>query len=163
MSDPAPAFAHSHPGFNYRVAGVCLHAGHVLLHRAEDDDFWALPGGRPEFGEPSDAALVREMREEIEVEVTIERFLWLLENFYEYRGQQKHELCCYYVMALPPGSPLLDVSREFSGFEPTVRLIYRWFPLAALDAVTLYPTFLKAGLRALPAHPARVVQVDEKD
>jgi hypothetical protein len=32
--------------FNYRVAGVCLHADYVLLQRAVADDFWALPGGR---------------------------------------------------------------------------------------------------------------------
>ncbi|HET7034562.1 MAG TPA: NUDIX hydrolase [Thermomicrobiaceae bacterium] len=157
-----PAHAHDDRRFNYRVGGVCLHRGHVLLHRAEDDDFWAMPGGRPEFGEPSDVALQREMREEIGVEVAVERFLWLLENFYAYRGQQVHELACYYLMALPDGSPLLDTSREFSGYEPTVRLLYRWFPLEALDEITLYPTFLKVGLRDLPAHPTRVVHTDEK-
>jgi hypothetical protein len=26
--------------FGYRVAAVAIHDGHVLLHRAECDDFW---------------------------------------------------------------------------------------------------------------------------
>ena len=37
--------------FKHRVAGACLHAGHVLLTRAEDEEFWLLPGGRVEFHE----------------------------------------------------------------------------------------------------------------
>ena len=38
--------------FNLRVAGVAIHKEQVLLHRAESDDFWALPGGRAEMMEP---------------------------------------------------------------------------------------------------------------
>ena len=29
--------------FHYRVAGVCVHDGYILLHRADHDDYWALP------------------------------------------------------------------------------------------------------------------------
>ena len=57
--------------FNYRVAGVCVHAGHVLLHQAAGDDFSALPGGRPELGEDSRTALAREMHEELGVEIVV--------------------------------------------------------------------------------------------
>lgn len=155
--------AHDDQRFNYRVAGVCLHRGHVLLHRAENDDFWTLPGGRPVFGEPSDTALRREMREEIGVEITVERLLWFLENFFVYQGQQAHEIACYYLMDLPPDSPFLDVSREFPGYEPTVALIYRWFPLEQLADIRLYPTFLSAALRSLPEQPTRLIHIDEPE
>ena len=30
--------------FNFRVAGIVMDAGRVLLHKAEQDDFWNLPG-----------------------------------------------------------------------------------------------------------------------
>ncbi|MCZ8516105.1 hypothetical protein O9H85_27625 [Paenibacillus filicis] len=36
--------------FNFRVAGICLENGHVLLHKAIDDNHWALPGGRVQMG-----------------------------------------------------------------------------------------------------------------
>jgi hypothetical protein len=32
---------------NYRVVGVCIRDGHVLLHWEEKDEFWVMPGGRP--------------------------------------------------------------------------------------------------------------------
>jgi ADP-ribose pyrophosphatase YjhB (NUDIX family) len=52
--------------FGMRVAGVAIHERHVLLHRAEHDDFWALPGGRVEMLEPADVSLKREMKEEMD-------------------------------------------------------------------------------------------------
>lgn len=36
----------------------------MLLHKAEDDDFWALPGGRSQPLEPATATLRREMVDE---------------------------------------------------------------------------------------------------
>ena len=35
--------------FNYRVVGVALHNGRVLLHKNETEHFWSLPGGRGEL------------------------------------------------------------------------------------------------------------------
>ncbi|HEX8919017.1 MAG TPA: NUDIX domain-containing protein, partial [Chloroflexota bacterium] len=51
--------------FNYRVAGLCIQDGWVLLHRMNEDPFWTVPGGRCEMLEPSAEALKREMREEL--------------------------------------------------------------------------------------------------
>ena len=61
--------------FNYRVAGICAHDGHVLLHRAESEDFWNLPGGRPERGEAPAAALARAMQKEIGLSVEVGRLM----------------------------------------------------------------------------------------
>ncbi|MDI3340142.1 MAG: NUDIX domain-containing protein [Sphaerobacter sp.] len=61
--------------FLYRAGGVCLQDGRVLLHRAVDDDYWSLPGGRCEILETAAEALAREMREELAVDVTVGRLL----------------------------------------------------------------------------------------
>ena len=84
--------AHGDYSFNYRIVGVALHDGHVLLHRGESEDFWTLPGGRAELGEPAEETLRREMREELGVEVEVERLLWVVENFFSYQGRSWHEL-----------------------------------------------------------------------
>ena len=68
---------------NYRVAGVCIHDGHVLLHREEKDDFWVMPGGRPLLFEASPDRLVREMAEEISTRVEVLRLLCVVENVFE--------------------------------------------------------------------------------
>jgi hypothetical protein len=56
-------FCRNNVTFGLRVAGIAIHEGYVLLHRAECDDFWALPGGRAEQLEPSTASLKHEIME----------------------------------------------------------------------------------------------------
>ena len=45
--------------FNYRIAGLAFRDGALLVHQAEGDDFWTLPGGRAEIGEPAEQTLRR--------------------------------------------------------------------------------------------------------
>ena len=47
--------------FNFRAAAVIVDDGSALLHRATYEDFWSLPGGRVEVGEPSAATVAREL------------------------------------------------------------------------------------------------------
>jgi len=56
-----------------RSAGVCVSESGVLLvnHSKHGRSYWVLPGGHVEFGERLDAALVREMREELQLDVTV--------------------------------------------------------------------------------------------
>ncbi len=77
--------------FTYRVAAAVVHEGRVLLNREEADSFWFLPGGRCEAMEPSSVALLREMREELGETVTIERLLWVAENFFTDARGPHHE------------------------------------------------------------------------
>lgn len=48
------------------------------------------------------------------------------------------------------------------GDEGGIPLIYRWFPLDALEPLELYPAFLKTGLQRLPKYPEHVT-FKEKD
>lgn len=89
--------------FVYRTVGVAIDGGRVLLHQAEGDDFWSMPGGRVEPLEPSPDALRREMREEIGVAVRVERLLWVVENFYRHEALAYHELALFYLMSFPLG------------------------------------------------------------
>jgi ADP-ribose pyrophosphatase YjhB (NUDIX family) len=146
--------------FNYRIVGVAVRGDEVLLHRAVTDDFWALPGGRAELREPAEATLRREMREELDVEVRVECLLWVVENFFTFRGVDHHELALYFLMGLPPGSAPATAREPFRGDEDGLELVFRWFPVAGLDRIRLYPTFLRESLRSLPATPVHVVHTD---
>jgi ADP-ribose pyrophosphatase YjhB (NUDIX family) len=83
------------------VAGVAIVDGRVLLHQGAGDDFWTLPGGRPEVMETASDALGREMLEETALTVTVSRLLWTVENFFTYGGRQFHELLLCFEMTLP--------------------------------------------------------------
>jgi ADP-ribose pyrophosphatase YjhB (NUDIX family) len=149
--------------FVYRVAGVCIHDDHVLIHCFNgDESMWALPGGRVELLEASQGTLRREMREELGLEVTVERLLWVVENFFRWEdGRHAHELGLYYLMALPSDCPLLDTSRTFERVDEGLLIHFRWLPLAELDSVPLQPAFLRTRLRHLPPHVEHIVNMDE--
>ena len=150
--------------FNYRVAGVALNGDRVLIHRAEIDDFWALPGGRVEILETAEHALVREMKEEINVEVSVGRLLWVVENFFEYDDNPYHELGLYFLMTLPEDSGLYE-TETFEGKEDylpglgrNLKLIFEWQPLTILNEVTVVPEFLQTALHSIPTTPQHIVQ-----
>ena len=145
---------------NYRVAGVCVHEGHVLLHREEKDDFWVMPGGRPLLFEASTDTLVREMEEEISTRIEVLRLLWVVENFFEYFGKRLHEISFYYLMSLPEDSPYRDVEVDFTGREGEITLLFHWFPIDQIAGVRLLPAFLTTELKALPEFPVHIVHED---
>jgi ADP-ribose pyrophosphatase YjhB (NUDIX family) len=156
--------------FNFRAAAVIIDDGHVLLHRASYEPFWALPGGRVEASEPSAAAVVRELAEELgpACDAQVGRLLWVVENFYGDEDEPFHELGMYYLVTLGAASPYLAKDRAYDGIEDDlpshegehIRLIFQWFPLNALADLLLYPTFLRERLAALPATTELVVHTD---
>ena len=156
--------------FNFRAAAVIVDDGYALLHRASFEDFWSLPGGRVEVGEPSAATVGRELAEELgpACEARVERLLWIIENFFEYEGERVHELGMYYLVTLGASCPYLAKDRPFDGVEDNlpshagerVQLIYQWFPLDALANVAMYPVVLRKRLARLPAAPELLVVDD---
>jgi len=57
--------------FSYRVAGICMQNGKVLLQKPTNDTAYAFPGGHAEFGETNAKTLVREFQEEIGVDISV--------------------------------------------------------------------------------------------
>ena len=146
--------------FNFRIAGVTLYDNKVLLHRMMKDDFWALPGGRCEIFEDTKSALVREYKEEINVDVTIERALFFVENFFSFENEQFHEISVIYNVIFPKETKILS-EEEFIGSEKGTDLIFRWFPLSQTKSIELYPSFLKEKLNHLPEHMEHIIHYDK--
>lgn len=146
--------------FTYRAAAVCIAGGDVLLHHAASDDFWSLPGGRCEMGEPATETVRREMEEETGAVVTVGPLRYVVENFFMHGGTQHHELGLYFACALPSVHPYHDRTREHAGVEGAVRLIFRWFPLATLADVPLYPVCLRDALPETTGGTRHILQRD---
>lgn len=155
-------FDEEHVRFTNRIAGIALDRERVLLHRTDDMNFWALPGGRAELLEPSPETLVREMLEEIGVEVQVDRLLWVAENFFTYGPRQHHEIGFYFLMHLPADSPLRD-QPTFLGHEGDWPIYFEWHPIATLENLVLYPTFLRTGLKDLPTATMHIIHTDNQE
>lgn len=152
-------FDEGHRRFNYRIVGVAIHDGAVLLHRADHEPFWTLPGGRAEHGETAATTIAREMVEELDTEVKVDRLLWIVENFFDYDGLSYHEVALYFLIRFPQGSAPLR-SEAFDRDEGKLLFHFRWFPVErdALEHLPLFPAFLPRGLTDLPQSPVHVVE-----
>jgi len=111
------------------VAAVVVRNGCVLLSRRPPGKhlagLWEFPGGKIEEGETPDAALAREVREELGLSVSDPRPYAFVHH--EYPG--KRILMLAY---------RCDVAGEPSGTD----LEWRWQPLAELDADAMPPADL---------------------
>lgn len=149
--------------FNYRIVGIGLDKGRVLLQQIAGTDWWFLPGGRSILGEPAQVCLKREMREELNTDVEIGRLVWVAENFFTMNSRSCHELSLFFLMEFARNSPLLEAA-EIAGIdgdgEETVSIINKWHRLEDLENVPLYPSFLSAGLNKIPDTTEYIVHRD---
>ena len=148
--------------FNYRVVGVAIDDGRVLLHKAEADTFWTLPGGRGEFGEPAAHTLKREMREELHADVEVSQLLWLVENFFDYSGLAYHEIALYFLMRFSEASGVTKRDKPFYGDEKGIPLTFEWVAndTDVLTKLNVLPSFLQSGLQSLPQTLQHIVHND---
>ena len=145
-SDRMISFDIDNTRFQVRAAAVIEHRGAVLLHRALQDDFWALPGGRVEAGEQASATIVREMQEELNELVRCGELLYLVENFFEYSGKSNHEIGLYFLTHLAPESRLVTDAGPFMAADGETKLEFRWFERLRLPEVDIRPSFLRRAL-----------------
>ena len=92
------------------------------------DGKWELPGGKIEFGETPDQTVVREIREEIGIEINPLRLLpYLHTNVWEYEHAVQQVVLAGYECELK------------EGIEPTPSADVRWFDIDAIDFSTTLP------------------------
>jgi ADP-ribose pyrophosphatase YjhB (NUDIX family) len=147
--------------FQLRAAVVVLRGDAVLLHRAEGDAFWALPGGRVEPGEAAVDAAVREMKEELSVEVRPVQLTWVVENFFIHQGESHHEVGLYFASEPIEGNSLLSEPGPYVGIEGTRRLEFAWFAPVQLASVDVRPSFLARLLKEQDFSFRHIVHRDE--
>ena len=68
--------------FNYRVAAIIVHDGKLLIMQDEGIPHDYLPGGRVHLGEAAEAALTRELSEELDIALPPHRLVFMAESFF---------------------------------------------------------------------------------
>jgi 8-oxo-dGTP diphosphatase len=95
--------------------------------RGEWKDWWEFPGGKIEPGESPEEALKREIREELDTEISIDRFLMTID--YDYPAFHLRMHC--YLCRLSGSGPKLLEAEDSRWLSPSDLLSVRWLPADA--------------------------------
>lgn len=141
--------------FSYRVGGVLIHNGKILLQKVPNDDGYAFPGGHVTFGETTDVTLVREFKEELSADIKIERLLMVGENFCPWgnSGLDCQQINMFYLVSLCDETQI-PLEGTFKALDEMGNIRFNldmcWIPLAELPNIKLYPFEAKQHIITLP-------------
>ena len=137
--------------FNYRVCGMIIHEGKILAMHDQRSPYYYLPGGRVQLGETVEEAVLREIREELEIDAKIIRPLWFNQGFFteDVSGEQFHEICIYFLVDISH-TDLLSRGNQFVLNENNQRHAFEWLEFDRLKDEYFYPIFLKEQIWNLP-------------
>jgi ADP-ribose pyrophosphatase YjhB (NUDIX family) len=111
-----------------RVVGIIIRDGRILLiHRFKDgDEYYVFPGGGVEEGESNEAALMREMREELSIEAEGSSKL------FEIKNEGRKEI--YYTIMGFTGTPQIG-GPERKRMDESNQYRILWLPLTDIGKI----------------------------
>ncbi len=113
----------------------------LLIQRLAEPEAgaWGLPGGKIDFGEQAERAVVREIYEELGIEIVLDGLACLSETIL--RGDGRHWIAPVYHAQIVAGVPKLMEADKHGGWG--------WFDLAGLPDKLTSPTvqYLEACCR----------------
>jgi len=123
-----------------RATAVIIKGDSILLiHRFRDGiEFFVLPGGGVEEGESIEEAVIREVKEETNFDVKINRKLWEYENNYNGNIKMHH----FYLITNFSGNMELG-GEEAEGNSEKNRFILEWHKISEITKLPLKPEAIK--------------------
>jgi ADP-ribose pyrophosphatase YjhB (NUDIX family) len=129
--------------FSYRVAGICMQNGKLLLQKPTNDSGYAFPGGHVAFGETNSDTLIREFKEEIRADISVGELKWVAEIFFPWGDKPCHQICLYYDVKLN-NEKQIPLDGMFIGDENLeerdFKIEFHWIPLDMINEIEVYPT-----------------------
>ena len=137
--------------FNLRVCGIIINDGKLLAMRDENAPYYYLPGGRINLHEKAEDAILRELKEELDICAEIIRPLWVNQAFFveEVSKDKFHEICLYFLIDISK-SDLLERGEQFIRKEDRHTLTFEWLKFDVLKEKYIYPEFIKKEIYNLP-------------
>ena len=127
--------------FNFRVGLLVKMKKQVLVECNQDYDFVVLPGGRVKTLESSEDALIREINEEMKIDLTNYNleFIGIDENFFELDNIKYHELYFIYKIEIDENND--NFKDGMINYDSKVNY-YKWINILDLKEVNLLPKSL---------------------
>lgn len=145
--------------FNVRAAVIMKYEGHLLCASESELGYLYLPGGRVKRGEDSAHAFEREMREELNIDVSVNSPLITTESFYSSRVARYHEFSFYYSIEKPLSLPFVANGICHIHREDGKEIAHRWVCAsdASLAQAKVEPVAMHHHFIDLPAQPVHVI------
>ena len=131
--------------FSYRVAGLLRNGDTILLQRYKND--YTAIGGHVLGLETHEAALKREFKEELDMNIGVDHLVAVGENFFTWDGVPWHQICFYYDVHLEGENhfPMEGIVHGQDEWEDGVfDLDFCWVPLEELKEIHLIPEELRS-------------------
>ena len=122
--------------------GVCVKEGRLLVCQSQGSGNTYLPGGHVEWREKAEAALKREIEEELGVQSAVREFLGSVEHTFMQKGRRHCEINLMFRMEIPALSP----DRDPLSCEEWIS--FTWIPLSSLGRYHLEPSPLRTLIPA---------------
>ena len=123
-------------GFNVRVYGILVENGKLLVsdELIKDHEITKLPGGGLEFGEGPMECIVREFKEETDLDVTVKNHFYTTDFFVKSAFNSSQVISIYYVVE-HKGNISLKVSDKKFDFKKRVNgaQSFRWIDINTLS------------------------------
>lgn len=132
--------------FSYRIAGILIKNGFILVQKPKNDDEYALPGGHVSFGETNEETLKREFLEEIGIDIIVKDLKLVGEVYFTHNNMKWTQISLYYFVEAK--SEISD--RPFEGIEldsnGEAKLEFLWLKQDDLLKYDLYPLEIREYL-----------------
>jgi butyrate kinase len=103
------------------AAAVLIYKGNVLMARRHGgylDKLWEFPGGKLEKDETAEAAVQRELKEELDIDVIPHKTILILEHSYPDKTIRLHFVSCSFNNPVNDNALKIDNNPETSWFSP---------------------------------------------
>lgn len=126
--------------FNFRVAGWVECDNKVLLHKSSIGEYWNLPGGRIKFGENTNQTIIREMKEELDLNIKNAKLIHIGESLFEFNEKQVNELVFVYKIKIDKSHKLFS-KQDFCTLD-TPDEINHWFDKSEIKNIVCKPELI---------------------
>lgn len=131
--------------FHYLARGVVFADGKILLAHQKGAGNTFLPGGHIAFGEPAEAALIREIEEEIGKTAKVRQFIGAVEAAWTENGEDQQEINLLFEISIPDlNSSVIPASKEshleFFWALPEELAGHNLLPSPLIDCLTNWKT-----------------------
>ncbi|MCF7871536.1 NUDIX domain-containing protein [Candidatus Woesearchaeota archaeon] len=114
--------------------GVCIRGNQILILNKKGECHYFLPGGRVEKGERCEDALIREIKEELNKDSSIIRYIGAIEHdFIHYSGKQYYEIGNFFLIDIK------DIDSDVVSSNET-ELEFQWKNIDDLDKINIKPS-----------------------